>query len=59
MTAEPLSHQDAERKNRAVWDEIAPVPLKAYKDVALREKTRQSCLKSPLPGFPGSLFPPA
>lgn len=35
MTNEPLSHQDAETKNRALWDEIAPVHLKAYKEVAL------------------------
>ena len=35
MTAEPLSHQEAETKNRALWDEIAPVHLKAYKEVAL------------------------
>jgi 2-polyprenyl-3-methyl-5-hydroxy-6-metoxy-1,4-benzoquinol methylase len=35
MPAEPLSPQDAEKKNRALWDEIAPVHLKAYKEVAL------------------------
>ena len=35
MTAEPLPHQDAETKNQALWDEIAPVHLKAYKEVAL------------------------
>ena len=35
MTAEPESHHDAETQNRALWDEIAPVHLKAYKEVAL------------------------
>jgi len=35
MPAEPLSHHDAEPKNRALWDELAPVHLKAYKEVAL------------------------
>jgi len=31
----PMPHQDAEAKNRALWDEIAPVHLKAYQEVAL------------------------
>lgn len=35
MTPELQPHQDAETKNRALWDEIAPVHLKAYKEVAL------------------------
>ena len=35
MTREPLSHHDAEAENRALWDEIAPVHLKASKEVAL------------------------
>ena len=35
MPADPQPHQDAEKKNRALWDEIAPVHLKAYKEVAL------------------------
>lgn len=35
MTTEPQPHHDAEAKNRALWDEIAPVHLKAYKEVAL------------------------
>ena len=33
--AKPLNHQDAEQRNQALWDEIAPVHLKAYKEVAL------------------------
>ena len=40
MTTEPRSHHDAEAKNRALWDEIAPVHLKAYKEVALLREGR-------------------
>ncbi|MFC2079764.1 class I SAM-dependent methyltransferase [Candidatus Bipolaricaulota bacterium] len=29
------NHQEAELRNRALWDEIAPIHLKAYKEVAL------------------------
>ena len=35
MTSESQPHHDAETQNRALWDEIAPVHLKAYKEVAL------------------------
>ena len=35
MTAKSQPHHDAEMKNQALWDEIAPVHLKAYKEVAL------------------------
>lgn len=35
MTAEPLLHHDAEMKNRALWDEIAPIHLKAYEEARL------------------------
>jgi len=35
MTNESVSHQEAEARNRALWDEIAPVHLKAYKEVSL------------------------
>jgi SAM-dependent methyltransferase len=35
MTVEAQPHHDAETKNQALWDEIAPVHLKAYKEVAL------------------------
>ncbi len=41
MTTEPRSHHDAEAKNRALWDEIAPVHLKAYKEVALLREGRE------------------
>ncbi len=34
MAAEPIPHQAVETKNRALWDEIAPVHPKAYKEVA-------------------------
>jgi len=34
MAAEPIPHQAVENKNRALWDEIAPVHPKAYKEVA-------------------------
>ena len=33
--AQPSNNQDAEQRNQARWDEIAPVHLKAYKEVAL------------------------
>jgi|GEM_PF-3629533 len=35
MAAEPILHQAVENKNRALWDEIAPVHPKAYKEVVL------------------------
>ena len=35
MPPKPQSHRDAEAKNQALWNEIAPVHLKAYKEVAL------------------------
>ena len=35
MSCESASHQEAEARNRAFWDEIAPVHLRAYKEVAL------------------------
>ncbi len=35
MAAEPMPHQAVENKNRALWDEIAPVHPKAYKEAAL------------------------
>jgi hypothetical protein len=35
MTTKSQSHHNAETGNRVLWDEIAPVHLKAYKDVAL------------------------
>jgi len=36
--AKPSNSQDAEQRNQALWDEIAPVHLKAYKAVALLRK---------------------
>ena len=30
-----FKHHEAEQQNRALWDEIAPIHLKAYKEVAL------------------------
>ena len=45
MTNEPTSHRDVESKNRALWDEIAPVHLKAYQEVALlRRRARGQIL---------------
>jgi len=39
MAAEPIPHQAVENKNRALWDGIAPVHPKAYKEfVLLRER---------------------
>jgi SAM-dependent methyltransferase len=35
MTPEPPSHHDAETKNQALWNEIAPIHMKVYKEVAL------------------------
>jgi len=35
MSIDRMSQRDAEACNRALWDEIAPVHLKAYKEVAL------------------------
>lgn len=35
MATDQHSHRDAEAKNRAMWDEIAPVHLAAYNEVAL------------------------
>lgn len=35
MTDELTSRHDAETKNLAFWDEVVPVHLKAYKEVAM------------------------
>lgn len=35
---ETLNYHEAEQQNRALWDEIAPVHLKAYNEVALLRK---------------------
>jgi SAM-dependent methyltransferase len=39
--AKPLINQDVERRNQALWDEIAPVHLKAYKEVALLRENKE------------------
>ncbi len=35
MTVESTSHRDAEPRNQALWDELAPIHLNAYSEVAL------------------------
>jgi len=41
MTADARSHRDAESANRDFWDEVAPVHLEAYKEVAMLREGRE------------------
>ena len=36
-----LKHHEAERRNRAMWDELAPVHLQAYREVALLREGKE------------------
>jgi len=41
MPAEPTSHHEAESRNLAFWDEIAPVHVESYREVAMLREGRE------------------